>query len=48
MPSSNTPESEPKQGPSDWSLETPSDDLLSPEVRRRIARLLLELAATGR
>jgi len=46
MRSSDTPENEhddeldpelvAEQGPADWSGETPSDDRLAPEVRRRL------------
>jgi hypothetical protein len=46
MRSSNTPES--KAGAADWSKETPSDDLLSPEAKRRIAEVLRELAEIER
>ena len=40
MHSSATPENDPeivgKQGPANWALETPSDNLLSVEVRQRL------------
>lgn len=44
MRSSDTRESEPRQGPSDWSRETPSDDQLSQQARERIAAALREAA----
>lgn len=48
MPLSDIPESEPQQGPSDWSREKASDDMLSEEARQRIGEVLGELAKIER
>jgi hypothetical protein len=46
MRSSDTPETDPDDaGPADWSQEQPSDDLLSPEVARKLEQLRLRAAA---